>query len=276
MGCAESSEVAKTGETALDIDFLMDYLNLNKSDIKLLKRAFRKIDLHKSGTVDFDEFCVRVKCEPTQFLESIFGFFSSAEVAGKHGHYLSLNFSQFALFVCFFLTLDEPGLAQYLYKILTLSEFNAHLAKKEILSLSNMEHNIKCLFGKTWGADGNVHKKIKKMDIDKDGKLTKEEFVRFCQTNRSLMFPVVAYQMNIREHIVSLRFWESKAGLGNRLLPSIRDVRDDLDNLQRHHRRQLRRPDQADGDMVRSSYTEKDESIRPSSVDDGERFDLEI
>lgn len=249
MGCGNSSEIPKTGESNLDVEFLKDYLGLTTSDINTLKKSFHKIDLHGSGTVDFDEFCVRIKCEPSIFLENIFSFFSSTQ----KGNYVGLNFAEFSLFVCFFLTLDENGLAHYLYKILTFNEFNSHLSKQEILSIGNIEHNIKCLFGKDLNDSKKLHQSMLKMDSNKDGLLSKDEFIQCCLKNKSLLFPVVSLQISMKERIISVDYWERKNGLGNRLLGTIRDVRDDLHNLLRDQRRQRRYPSLAEGDMSSSS-----------------------
>jgi Ca2+-binding EF-hand superfamily protein len=244
MGCGGSSELPKTGESQMDLDFLKDYLTLTNADIKMLKKGFKKIDLHGSGTVDFDEFCVRIKCESSIFLENIFGFFSSTQ----HGNYVGLNFAEFALFVCFFLTLDESGLAQYLYKILTYNEFNSHLTKQQVLSIANIEHNIKCLFGKEL-KDSKLHQSMLKMDANHDGILSREEFIQCCLKNKSLLFPAISLQISMKERILTTDYWESKSGLGNRLLGTIRDVRDDLHNLLRDQRRQRRHPSLAEGEI---------------------------
>jgi hypothetical protein len=48
------------------------------------------------------------------------------------------------------LLLDEAGLAMYLYKVLTNTEFNPNLSKKELRSVSVLEESITMLFGKMW------------------------------------------------------------------------------------------------------------------------------
>lgn len=267
MGCGGSSELPKTGESQMDLDFLKDYLTLTNADIKLLQKGFKKIDLHGSGTVDFDEFCVRIKCESTIFLENIFGFFSSTQQHG--GNYVGLNFAEFVLFICFFLTLDESGLAQYLYKILTYNEFNSHLSKQQVLSIANIEHNIKCLFGKEL-KDSKLHQTMLKMDANHDGILSKDEFIQCCLKNKSLIFPAVSLQISMKERILTTNFWESKSGLGNRLLGTIRDVRDDLHNLLRDQRRQRRHPSMAEGDVNVTKTRDGVESLQIGEDDGGD------
>lgn len=280
MGCGNSSEIPKTGESDIDVDFLKDYLSLTNSDINLLKKSFHKIDLHGSGTVDFDEFCVRIKCEPSIFLENIFGFFSSTQ----KGNYVGLNFAEFSLFVCFFLTLDENGVANYLYKILTFTEFNSHLTKQERLSIRNIEHNIKCLFGKDFNDPKKLHQTMLKMDSNKDGILSKEEFIECCLKNKSLLFPCISLQISMKERIISTDYWERKTGLGNRLLGTIRDIRDDLHNLLRDQRRQRRHPSLAEGEVsttssrststnshrIKSKSTENEDGIEASNMSKNE------
>ena len=92
-----------------------------------------------------------------------------------------------------------------------------------------------------------------KMDSNKDGSLSKEEFIQCCLKNKSILFPVVSLQISMKERIISPDYWERKNGLGNRLLGTIRDVRDDLHNLLRDQRRQRRHPSLAEGDKLTSS-----------------------
>lgn len=254
MGCSGSSTVPKSGESELDFDFLIDYLSISRKDISTLQRAFRKVDIRHSGMIEFDEFCARLRCEPSLFLESMFGFFSSA----KNGNFIAQNFSEFVLFSCFFLTLDEAGLAQYLYIMLVSTDGNSHLSQKDLLNTHNMEHNVFALFGKAMGDREKVHKWMTKMDADKNGLVSCSEFVNCCLKYKSLLFPVVRYQMDMRETIVNPSFWTKRSGLGNRILPAIKDIRDDLHNLLRDQRRQLRHPDLADGELVRSSQHKDD------------------
>ena len=254
----------KSGESELDYDFLTDYLSLTRKDISILHRAFRKIDLRNSGMLEFDEFCVRLRCEPTLFLETVFGFFSSA----RNGNFMALNFSEFALFSCFFLTLDEAGLAHYLYIILVSNDVGVHMSKNKLLSVANLQHNVVTLFGKAMGDKAKVHKWLTKVDADKNGLVTAAEFVGCCTRFKSLLFPVVRYQLDMRERIVRPSYWELKSGLGNKLLPNITEVRDDLHSLLRDQRRMLRHPDLADGELVRSSQSkDPDDEDQEREVD---------
>jgi Ca2+-binding EF-hand superfamily protein len=270
MGCGGSSSLPKSGESELDFDFLSDYLSLSRKEISTLHRAFRKVDVRNSGMVEFDEFCARLKCEPTLFLESMFGFFSSA----RNGNFIAQNFSEFALFSCFFLTLDEAGLAEYLYVILVSTDGNAHLSQKDLLNTHNMEHNVFALFGKAMGDRDKVHKWMKKMDADKNGHVSCSEFVSCCLKHKSLLFPVVRYQMDMREAILNPSFWTKRSGLGNKILPTIREIRDDLHNLLRDQRRQLRHPDLADGELVRSSQHLEEPSAPPSDAEDDDAEEI--
>lgn len=244
MGQCVSSQEEKlqmqlTQETD-NIAFLEDNLSLNKTTIKQLLRIFNNIDLHENGTVEYDEFCTIARVETSVFLESLFGFFSSSATSLV----LSLTFAEFALFTCFFLTLDRLGMAEFLYMVLTDEEyqFNRHLPKKELQSVEHIADNVKILFGNAWGrgSEGKRNISVGSMDKNHNGRISKKEFVNFLQENRSLLVPAIENQGDLQETlglpVVTKIFWLSKTGLGNRILPNVVELRDDLHGIIRTER----------------------------------------
>lgn len=190
MGNSKSNVLVVTENEKI---FLHDYLLLSSSDIKKLWKAFRKIDVRGDGFVEFDEFCARIKCETIPFLQNIFCFFGD----GRHT-LPALRFSEFVLFTCFFLSLDEPGLANFLFFVLTDSDFNLNLrSKTTMLSLEIFEEEIHHLFGSVWGDRKHIHRAARTLDSNGSGTITMAEFVEGIHHNRSLLFPAVAFQVKI-------------------------------------------------------------------------------
>lgn len=230
MGCGSSSLQQNNvipGQSSRCINFLMDNLHLTEGDVSKYKKAFKKLDLMQDGFVEFDEFCSRIRCEPTVFLSTLFKFFSSSSVE----HQTFLNFSEFILFTTFYLTLDEAGLAKFLYIMLTDPIFNHRLPKYVKATHGHMENHILLLFGQAWGDPHHIKKVMHRMDVNKDGLIHSDEFVKSCIHNKSLLFPIVSYQMDMRSRIISKGFWESKVGLGNGLLRTICNIRNDLHSI---------------------------------------------
>ena len=136
----------------------------------------------------------------------------------------------FQHFVFTYLT-DETGLASYLYKVLTASKYNSSLTKGQLKSTAVLEETILELFGKTWGNKQKLHTILSKMDQDHNGSVSEMEFVQNCLKNKSLLFPVIRYQLDLRGRILSHPFWTKREGLSNQLLPDLVRTRDKLHTL---------------------------------------------
>lgn len=66
------------------------------------------------------------------------------------------------------------------------------------------------------------------MDVDDSGTVSEEEFVKNCLENRSLLFPMVRYQLDLRDRILSHSFWSEREGLGNQVLPHLMHIRAEM------------------------------------------------
>lgn len=237
MGCGSSSSsfqpsILENTGTKL----VQQKTGLSDKDVSKLYKAFVKIDLTESNLVEFDEFCVRVKCEPTVFLQSLFSFFGSVEdkLSNTNIKLKKLNFPEFLLFLSFFLTLDEDGLAEFLYKVLTDDDYNSLLTEKEkAAGVKSFAKQIKILFGVEGGNSSwqHVEKILKTMDTNKNGKISKSEFELACHQNKSLIFPIFSYQLDLKTKIVGKTFWKAKRGLGNRLMGRIGKTRTELHDV---------------------------------------------
>ena len=66
------------------------------------------------------------------------------------------------------------------------------------------------------------------MDQDHNGFVTEAEFVKNCLKNKSLLFPAVRYQLDLRGRILSHPFWTKREGKGSTLLRELITVRNKL------------------------------------------------
>lgn len=228
MGCSSSSEGKiegmRIGPEALL--FLKETTGLPSSDLRTLYRYFKKIDLDGTGLIDFDEFCVRIKCEETVFLHSIFSFFIT-DINSD-----SLTFPEFVIFVCYWASLNEHGLAKLCFYILAHDDAHA-------MSVKQIKYSIKHLMRRA----AYNHKKhrlripLRELDVDHSGVVTLPEFMYACQHNKSLLFPITAYQMDVQNKIGRSNFWEPRKDmLGNRLR-DIFSIREDLGVVMSRERR---------------------------------------
>jgi hypothetical protein len=75
------------------------------------------------------------------------------------------------------------------------------------------------------GKKDKLHSLLNKMDQDRSGTISELEFVKNCLKNKSLLFPTVRYQLDLRGRILSHPFWAQRDGMANKLLPDITHIR---------------------------------------------------
>lgn len=248
------------GQTEADIHFLRKNLHYTVREVDILYRAFRKIDVRKNHLVEFDEYCARIRCEPTLFLRQLFTFFSSVQTDPRSRTSVALNFAEFVLFTTFFLTLHERGIAKYLFLVLTDSNYNMKTSGDvRMLTLRHIIKDIKELFGDHLiGGEKHIKRAMKVVDDDENGVVTEVEFIDGCVGNKSMLFAPIAVQvrckkdiwvidsvltenalqsvnsqLDMRQKIVGKSFWKAKKGLGDELLADdkIKKLRDELCGL---------------------------------------------
>ena len=230
------------GQRRREIDFLRRELGLTEEEggeeIEKVLHVFREANLHDDGCLAFDEFCMQVKHEPTVFSETVFAFFSSSPSRSSRLT-VGLNFAEFLLFSFFYLTMDDDGLIEYLYTILTDKEYNPMIqdSTDDPTDVKNMERNIEHMFGHAWAA--NDHKLVAvghAFDYlgsanKHDHHITHAKFHEGCKKNTSLIHPAMALQIDMWGRIVNKSLWKHHRGLGNKLVAKIVTVRDTLHSL---------------------------------------------
>jgi Ca2+-binding EF-hand superfamily protein len=204
------------GSSDADCNFLMDQLQLNHHDIQRLIKSFKKFDLGKDGLVQYDEFCSRMRCEPTELLRTLFAFFGSPGQEERSNPVL--NFAEFCLFVTQFLTLNERNLIEFLFIVMTCTKDDRVPAAT--VSANSLGDAMRLLLANT------DHRKLmsflKKMSDNEEGKLyvTKANFVEAVLShNKSIIFPFVSYQLDATKRVVGKGFWNNHTNtFHNRIL----------------------------------------------------------
>jgi hypothetical protein len=98
-------------------------------------------------------------------------------------------------------------------------------------TLLTIEQEIQELFGITtpaWGNERNIHHILTVLDHNLHGEVTLAQFKNGLHRNRSLLFPLVSYQMDMRSKVLSLAYWERRQGLASQYVPKIRRIKEEL------------------------------------------------
>ena len=160
----------------------------------------------------------------------------------------SLVFPEFLLYVLFFISLDEIGLAQFLHLLLFDTNFSAVMFQQKNITCESLEHKVQLLLGGAWGTTNQIKKSIKKMGgyDERISAINNQQFVNFCLKNRSLLSLIVTHHLNVKRKIhaasnknnwenrtpESGSLWDGRYGIGNYLMNDISRLRCDLHKIE--------------------------------------------
>jgi hypothetical protein len=238
MGHSSSLESGNYGEGGSSFTFLQKLFHLSPSDIHSLHSIYsRSLNIedsssqhqHHSSRIHYLAFCSFIHCEENILTGYIFSFFSSFE-----SHVNSLSFNEFILYLYFFLSLDEKSLIEFLYFLIIdhYSDLKRHHPHSR--TPLTIEQSIHDLFGNDWGDSQQIHHILSIFDHDLHGELTFEQFQKGLQTNRSALFHIVSYQMDIKRKIFSESYWKRRTDtITPQIIRDIRSIRNQLHQLER-------------------------------------------
>lgn len=199
---ASASVTPGAGSTEEDIHFLKTNLRLSNGDIQKFWKLFRKFDMRDDGGVEYDEFRCRLKCEKGAFLEHFFLYFSSATGSDRRR---TMKFAEFVLAMCYFLIQNEMGIAQLLYKILVDE------TRRDCVTIEELEEAMSKMFGKG-GVSAQKRERFLGKLISKKGVIYESDFVGIVASNKSLIFSLIALQIDLKHKVSrSERFWSKYA-----------------------------------------------------------------
>jgi hypothetical protein len=281
MGSSNSLESGSYGEGGTSLAFLQKLFHITSSDLHSLHSLYfhslhidEKYDSSSSHSsrIHYFTFCSFIHCEENVFTNHLFSFFSSFKSSVN-----SLTFNEFILFLYFFLSLNEKNLIEFLYFFIIYHYYE----QKKYLSSSpsspssplTIEQSIHHLFGNDWGDPQHIHHILSILDHDLHGELTFQQFQKGLQSNRSLLFRIVSFQMDIRRMILSESYWEERAATmsstlsSSKMIQKIAKIRNQLHHLELEdflHRH----PPPSPGDL-------EDLQLKPSGVVLGENKENE-
>jgi Ca2+-binding EF-hand superfamily protein len=199
---ASASITPGAGSTEEDIQFLKTNLRLTDGDVKKFWKLFRKFDMRDDGGVEYDEFRCRLKCEKGAFLEQFFLYFSSSNGCDRKR---TMKFAEFVLAMCYFLIQNEMGITQLLYKILVDE------TRRNCVTIEELEEAMSRMFG-NGGVSAHKRERFLGKLISKKGVVYENDFVGIVASNKSLTFPLIALQIDLKRKVSrSERFWSKYA-----------------------------------------------------------------
>ena len=137
----------------------------------------------------------------------------------------TLKFAEFALFAGFFLTLSEGGIASFLFILMTPPSTKS-------IPLPQLSEELELFLGDAVGTRA-IKQFLTKITVGRRPPVhaTRQDFVEAVESNKSALFPLVAYQIDMLKKIGRSDFWENKRGLGDSILNKIDEMSKDLHEI---------------------------------------------
>lgn len=175
-------------------------LSVDESRGYELFKIFVKIDTDMSGTLEVEECMAFFGGKRTRFTERIFDTIEMPSSGEKEG----LTFVEFSLTMWSFCTLNVAGLARYIYEIYDI-DMNGYIEGGEVAAIYRMMYDV----------DEDDTKIVTNFPL-KDGKITKEHFIKYVKSKKAIISPAIEYQTRLRKYLGGLIMWEQLVGYRKR------------------------------------------------------------
>ena len=177
-------------------------LNISESTIGKLRKVFDKIDVDRSGEVDFTEFRRYFEFEKSKFAKRAFAVMDE-DNSGE------IDFGEFVLCVWNFCTFDKSALMRFAFELYDQDGSGA-------IDASELKQMLKELYGKRWERNNkaqNVYKKIKLMFDNGSGacEISFSDFRTFCLKFPAMLFPAFNMQLSFQNSILGKSFWAKES-----------------------------------------------------------------
>jgi Ca2+-binding EF-hand superfamily protein len=210
MGCCSSKKVfvasGKDGQSKSDLEKMFQ-LGFSKRNVDVLYTAFCKLDVTGDNQIEFAELCAALRLEVNEFSKEVF-----AECDFSHNGHVS--FVEFVIAMWHFLGRDRESLAAFAFEVFDRDD-TGYLGGEEVETMVDMVYGLNTKVG--WKnqdsrvkhkADEHVKTVMKKMDVKKDGRISKQEFIHTCHSLPMLLAPAFDVQSALMELCGGTKFWE--------------------------------------------------------------------
>ena len=199
MGCGSSARIFMVDETipGQNSEAIRSFklLELSDDDIEKFYLSFKKFDIVGNDLIEIDEFLPRLGLEKNRVSMEVF-----SDIDRNHDS--KINFQEFVLSSWKYIAKGKKDLAEFAFDIYD-TDNSEYLSEDEVINM------VAELYGTKRLEDG-TRKLIKKMDRDKNGRISRKEFVASCKIFPQLMHPAFDIQATMRRKIIGESFWVRK------------------------------------------------------------------
>ncbi len=196
-------------EATVPLRKFMGRLSMDKEMLWPLYKKFDKCDADHSGEINIDEFFDHFHLEWSRFAERAF---MVMEVGGDH----KLSFAEFTVGLMNYCTSPHSGLVKFAFDLFD-DDHSGQIDFQEVKQL------LKMVSGKR-RKESYYDDIMRKMDKDRDGVVTWEEFRDFEKKMASLLQPAFHLQQNLRKKILGEAYWDKFTLLRKQKAPGRTDL----------------------------------------------------
>ena len=191
-------EVKLGGGSSDMLQHMVDFLAVDALTIQQLRAVFRSMDHDESGTLDLDEFFYFLGVTRSSLFEYIFEF-TDCTLEDE------VDFGEFVRVVGTMCMFGKDELLRLIFHYGD-DDNSGFMDKQEMKTLLDMcvETEPKVVTA------GQVARVMNKYQLDKDGRITYDEFRDMNLAYPSLMYPMYKFQHAMTTKILGQAFWESK------------------------------------------------------------------
>lgn len=185
-------------------------IGLSDHDIKIFQNAFNDMDLKGDGKINMAEFLVAINMEETPLTKEVF-----LEIDRSDDN--EINFREFVLNTWVYCVKGKTHIAEFAFDMFDTDN-------SQELDIDEIERLVHMIYGYKGDL---VHLKnlCTKFDKNKDGKVTKAEFIKGADNFPAILGPAFSVQTHLRNFIGGESFWFDHMRSSDRLLLS-KDVQD--------------------------------------------------
>ena len=168
-------------------------LGLRPTDLDTLWQAFCTFDLDEGGNISIAEFIVMGQLEDSETIGKLLFRLWDADNSG------TLDFTEFMLSLWTICSADHTNLILFCHSLFDFDN-NESLDGEELAFIVNVIWNFR--------PSQSVSAAIAKLDVDKDGSVSRAEFLGRIRWSRSIMIPIYALYNFLRRFSLGTGAWE--------------------------------------------------------------------
>jgi len=195
--CGKSPLLLRYERATKPLEPFLDSLQIQQYQSLKLYKVFESIDVDQSRSITLEEFFDHFNLDFTPFAENCF---KQMDVDKGMGNNLSLDFPEFFVGIWNYCTMNHDFLVKFAFDLFD-HDGSGNIDKHEVHQMLAM------VFGKR-KPNKQVKNLLEKMDKDKSGEVSLEEWRDMNRRAQSLLMPAHDLQMKLRERVCGRVYWE--------------------------------------------------------------------